>query len=117
MMSRCVRSFVLAAVGGSVLALAAACAPAETPTADPEAAQLAPPVIIIEDPEPEPQPEAEPEATAEASPAALAKDPQTEVITFTGEDAPPGMADEINGAPKRDPLPSMMSSVISGPNK
>jgi hypothetical protein len=94
--------------------MAAGCAPAEISTADPEAAKLDPPVVIVEDPEPEPEPE--PMQTA-ASPATLAKDPNTEVIKFTGEDATPGMADEVTGDPKRPELPSMMSDVLTGPNK
>ena len=47
----------------------------------------------------------------------LAADPSTEVITFVGEDADPGPADEITAPPKRAPLPSMMSDVLHGPNK
>jgi hypothetical protein len=113
MMSRCARAFLLAALGGP---LAASCAPADVPTADPEAAQLDPPVVIIEEPEPEPEPEPM-QAAAEVAPAVLAKDPKTEVITFTGADAPPGMADEVTGDPKRPELPSMMSDVLTGPNK
>lgn len=112
MMSCCARVFVLVAALGP---LAAGCAPVETPTADPEAMQLDPPVVIVE--EPEPEPEAEPEVTAEVAPATLVKDPQTEVITFVGADADPGMADEVTGSPKREDLPSMMSDVIHGPNK
>lgn len=112
MMSRCARALLLAALAGPC---AAACAPAEAPTVDPEAAQLDPPVVIVD--EPEPEPESEPEQTA-ATPATPAPaDPKAEVITFTGEDATPGMADEVTGDPKRDPLPSMMSDVLHGPNK
>lgn len=109
MMSRCARALLLAALAGPW----AACAPTEAPTVDPEAAQLDPPVVIVD--EPEPEPESEPVKTA-VTPAAPA-DPKAEVITFTGEDATPGMADEVTGDPKRDPLPSMMSDVITGPNK
>lgn len=112
MMSRCARVLVLAALGGP---LAAGCAPRDTPTVDPEAQQLDPPVVIIE--EPEPAPESEPEAVVEASPTPLPADPNAEVITFVGADASPGMADEVTGSPKRDPLPSMMSDVLNGPNK
>lgn len=131
MMSRCARVLVLLPL---VAPLAAGCAPAEAPTADPEAMQLDPPVVIVDEPdatraEPDAElaeadveraeaaPAAEPETTAEVAPDVLAKDPKTEVITFTGADAPPGMADEIQGAPKREPLPSMMSEVLNGPNK
>ena len=98
-----------------------ACAPADTPTADPEAAALAPPVVIVDDPPAEAEAEdpaaGEDETEAGVSPSAVAKDPQTEVITFDGADAEPGMSDEVTGAPKREPLPSMMSDVIQGPNK
>lgn len=111
MMSRCARAVLLVALGGP---LAASCAPAEISTADPEAARLDPPVVIVEAPQAEPEPEP---MQATATPAALAKDPKTEVITFTGEDAPPGMADEVTGDPKRPELPSMMSDVLHGPNK
>jgi len=96
----------------------AGCAHKDAPTADPEATQLAPPVVIVDDPLPaaEPLPEPEPQST-ELAPAAVAKDPNAEVITFADEDADPGMTDEITGAPKREPLPSMMSDVLTGPNK
>lgn len=116
MMSSCARVFVLAAALGP---LAAGCAHEQPSSADPEAMQLDPPVVVVDDPPPPPsEPEEEqPEAMAEVSPATVAKDPNTEVITFAGEDAAPGMADEVTGAPKREPLPSMMSDVISGPNK
>jgi len=116
MMSRRVRALLLAALGGP---WAMACAPAEAPTADPEAMQLDPPVVVVEEPEPEQEvaaAEEEPVPTA-ASPTAVPADPNAEVITFTGEDAPPGMADEVTGDPKRDPLPSMMSDILNGPNK
>lgn len=93
-----------------------ACAPAEAVTADPEAMQLDPPVVVVADePEPEPEP-AEPEPVQTAA-TPVPTDPKAEVITFTGADATPGMADEITGTPKRDPLPSMISDVIHGPNK
>ena len=72
--------------------------------------------MIVDEPEPEPESEAESEA-AGVSPATLVKEPDTEVITFAGEDADPGMADEVTGSPKRDELPSMMTDVIHGPNK
>ena len=111
MMSRCARALLIAALAGPW----AACAPAEAPTVDPEAAQLDPPVVIVDEPEPEPESKPEPVQTA-ATPAAPT-DPNAEVITFTGEDATPGMADEVTGDPKRDPLPSMMSDVLHGPNK
>jgi hypothetical protein len=111
MMSRRARALLLAALGGPL----AACAPAETPTADPEAAQLDPPVVVVDEPDPEPEPE--PVETASTPIATAPADPKAEVITFTGEDATPGMADEITGSPKRDPLPSMMSDVLHGPNK
>ncbi|MCX4241940.1 hypothetical protein [Paraliomyxa miuraensis] len=111
MMATRVRVFVLAAA----LAPLWGCASSDTATADPEAAQLDPPVVIVDEPEPEPEPVSE--DAAEASPDALAKDPSTEVITFAGEDADPGMADEVTSAPKREELPSMMSDVIKGPNK
>ena len=93
----------------------AGCAHKDTPTADPEEQQLAPPVVIVDDPPPEIE-EPEPE-TAELAPASVAKDPNAEVITFADEDADPGMTDEITAAPKRKPLPSMMSDVLTGPNK
>ncbi|MEX1366360.1 MAG: hypothetical protein AB1Z98_24760 [Nannocystaceae bacterium] len=114
MMPRCARSLALLVVGFS---LVAGCASLDTPTADPEAQRLDPPVIIIE--EPQDADADEPTAQVEASelPAAVAKDPDTEVITFVGADAPPAMADEITAPPKRDPLPSMMSDIIHGPNK
>lgn len=89
------------------------CAHTDTPNPDPEAEQLAPPVVIVDDPPPEPVDEAS--AAAEAPPPKPDKD--TEVITFADEDADPGMADEITAAPKRKPLPSMMSDVLHGPNK
>lgn len=109
MMPRCARDLLLAALAGPWVA---ACTPTEAPTADPEAAQLDPPVVVVDAPEPQPEP------TAEVDPSTKGPiDPNAEVITFTGEDAPPGMADEITGEPKRDPLPSMMSDVIKGPNK
>lgn len=111
MMSRCARALLIAALAGPW----AACAPTDAPTVDPEAAQLDPPVVIVD--EPAPEREREPVQTA-ATPAAPAPaDPNAEVITFTGEDATPGMADEVTGDPKRDPLPSMMSDVLHGPNK
>lgn len=116
MMPRRARALLLAALAGSWVA---ACAHIDTPTADPEAAQLDPPVVVVEAPEPEPeaQPEPEPVQTA-ATPAAPGQaDPKAEVINFTGADADPGMADEVTGDPKRDPLPSMMSDIIKGPNK
>lgn len=113
MMPRGARALLIAALAGP---WAAACAPSDAPTADPEAAQLDPPVVIVDEPEPEPEPESEPEPAA--TPAApVPADPNAEVITFTGEDATPGMADEVTGDPKRDPLPSMMSDVLHGPNK
>lgn len=111
MMPRRARALLLAALGGP---WAAACAPADAPTADPEAMQLDPPVVVVDEPEPEPEAAPEPVQTA-ATPAPT--DPNAEVITFTGEDADPGMADEVTGTPKRDPLPSMMSDVLHGPNK
>ena len=109
MMSRSVRVLVVCGLwlGG--------CAHDEAPTADPEALQLDPPVVIVDDPPPEP--EAEPAELAGPPPATLAADPSTEVITFVGEDADPGPADEITAPPKRAPLPSMMSDVLHGPNK
>ncbi len=113
MMSRCVRAFLLAALGGP---LAAGCAATDVATADPEAQQLDPPVVIIDEPEPE-APGEPAEATAEAPPPPVVMDPQAEVITFVGADASPGMADQVTGSPKRDPLPSMISEVLSGPNK
>jgi hypothetical protein len=114
MMPRCARALLLVALGGPL----AACAPAETPTADPEAAQLDPPVVIVEEPEPEPQAEPEPmQAATEVSPEVLAKDPNTEVINLAGEDSDPGMAEEVTSAPKRPELPSMISDVLTGPNK
>jgi hypothetical protein len=113
MMSRRIRVVVLAALGGPWVA---GCGPIEAASADPEATQLDPPVVVVDEPEPEPAPEPEPVQTA-ASPTPVPTDPNTEVITFTGSDATPGMADEISGTPKRDPLPSMMSDVIHGPNK
>ncbi|MEM9460572.1 MAG: hypothetical protein AAGF11_40765 [Myxococcota bacterium] len=122
MMARLARNPVLVALIGS---WTLACAPADTPTADPEAAALAPPVLIVDEPPAEDDssdvadqssPDAD-EAPAGVSPSALAKDPQTEVITFDGADAEPGMSDEVTGAPKREPLPSMMSDVLHGPNK
>lgn len=115
-MLRCARFLALAAVAGS---LVIGCASADAPTADPEALRLDPPVVIVEEVD-EPNDE---DATAQADeetaadPAALAKDPDTEVITFVGADAPPAMTDEVVAAPKREPLPSMMSDVIHGPNK
>jgi hypothetical protein len=102
------RALLLVALGGPWAATA--CAPAEAVTADPEAMQLDPPVVVVED---EPEPAPPPTQTAVSLPV----DPKAEVITFTGEDADPGMADEVSGAPKRDPLPSMMSDVLHGPNK
>jgi hypothetical protein len=113
MMPRCARAFLLAALAGSWVA---ACAPDDAPTVDPEAAQLDPPVVVVDEPEPAPEPEPEP-VQAAVSPTPAPADPNVEVIKFTGEDATPGMADEITGDPKRDPLPSMMSDVIKGPNK
>ena len=93
------------------------CARADVATVDPEAQLLDPPVVIVEEPPPEDEDEALAEVDAAQAPATVAKDPETEVITFVGADAPPAMADEITAAPKRDPLPSMMSDVIHGPNK
>jgi len=113
MMSRCARVLLLAVLAGPWVV---ACAPDDAPTVDPEAAQLDPPVVVVDEPEPEPEPE--PVQTSSATPAAPVRaDPNAEVITFTGEDATPGMADEVTGDPKRDPLPSMMSDIINGPNK
>jgi hypothetical protein len=118
MMPRCARALLLAVVVGP---WAAACAPTDVPTADPEAAQLDPPIVVVEQPEPEPEPKAEPEPepmqTAATPATAKPADPKAEVINFTGADADPGMADEVTGDPKRDPLPSMMSDIIKGPNK
>ena len=96
-----------------------ACAPTDAPTADPEAAQLDPPIMVVEQPEPEaePEPEPAPMQTAATPAGPVPADPKAEVITFTGADADPGMADEVTGDPKRDPLPSMMSDIIKGPNK
>lgn len=111
-MSRRAPSLVLAALVGG---LALGCSRNDAPTVDPEAQRLDPPVMIIDDPPPEPAPEAVADTTP--PPAALVADPSTEVITFTGEDADPGMADEVTGSPQRDPLPSMMSDVLHGPNK
>lgn len=108
-MSRCAHTLLIAALAGPW----AACAPADAPTVDPEAAELDPPVVIVDEPAPEP----EPVQTAATPAAPVPADPNAEVITFTGEDATPGMADEITGDPKRDPLPSMMSDVLTGPNK
>lgn len=96
--------------------LVAGCAHKDAPTADPEAQQLAPPVVIVDDPPPEADAPAEPQS-AELAPASVAKDPNAEVITFADEDAEPGLSDEITAAPKREPLPSMMSDVLTGPNK
>jgi hypothetical protein len=90
---------------------------ADAPTADPEAAQLDPPVVVVDEPEPAPEPNPAPEQTAATPSTTAPADPNAEVITFTGEDASPGMADEVTGDPKRDPLPSMMSDIIKGPNK
>lgn len=113
MMSRCARPLLLAVLAGPWVV---ACATnADATTADPEAAQLDPQVVIVD--EPEPEPEAEPEQTAASPSTPVPADPNAEVITFTGEDATPGMADQITGDPKRDPLPSMMSDIIKGPNK
>jgi hypothetical protein len=113
MMSRCVRALLLAALGGPWVA---ACVPADAPTADPEATQLDPPVVVVDEPEPEPEADPEPVQTA-ATPTPVPTDPKAEVITFTGSDATPEIADEVTGTPKRDPLPSMMSDVLHGPNK
>lgn len=112
MMARLARGSVLVALVG----WGAGCAHADAPVADPEAEALAPPVVIVDEP-PAPQEEALDEEADQDAPAALAKDPNTEVITFAGEDADPGMSDEVTGTPKRDPLPSMMSDVLHGPNK
>ncbi len=95
--------------------LVVGCAAVDAPTADPEAQRLSPPVVIIDEPEPEPV--AQTEDATEESLEAVAKDPNTEVITFVGADAPPGMADEITAAPKRDPSPSMLSGMRMAPNK
>jgi hypothetical protein len=109
MMPCSVRALVLAVLAGPWLV---ACT-ADGPTVDPEAAQLDPPVVVVDEPEPEP----EPVQTAATPVAPVPADPNVEVIKFTGEDATPGMADEVTGDPKRDPLPSMMSDIIKGPNK
>lgn len=117
MMSRRICAVLLAALGGPWVA---GCAPLEAASADPEATQLDPPVVIVDAPEPEPEPAAEPEpepVQTAASPTPAPTDPKAEVITFTGSDATPGMADEVTGTPKRPALPSMMSDVLHGPNK
>jgi len=114
MMPRYARVFALVALGASVLV---GCASADTPTADPEARKLDPPVIIVDEPEDEATAEPAPQVEESASLTTLAKDPDTEVITFVGADAPPALTDEITAAPKRAPLPSMMSDVVNGPNK
>lgn len=112
MMSRRVVAVVL--VSGFV---AIGCATNDKATADPEALTLDPPVTIVEEPEEEPAEVAEVETQQQAALTEIARDPNTEVITLDGEDADPGMADEITAAPKRDALPSMMSGIIKGPNK
>lgn len=113
MMSRRARALLLAALGGPWVV---ACAPAEAVTADPEAMQLDPPVVVVEEPEPPPAAPEEP-APVQTAATPAPTEPNAEVITFTGADAPPGMADEVNGTPKRDPMPSMMSDILHGPNK
>ncbi len=113
MMPRRARTLVLAALSGC---LAAGCAQRDEQLVDPEAQMLDPPVVIIEEPPPEEEPQSD-EGEAGVPPAMLVKNPDTEVITFAGEDADPGMADEITGSPKRESLPSMMSDIIKGPNK
>ncbi|MCH9682376.1 MAG: hypothetical protein K0V04_13140 [Deltaproteobacteria bacterium] len=94
----------------------------DTPTADPEAMRLSPPVVVVDDPEP--ASELEPDGTDDAgetkaalAPEAVAQDPQTEVITFEGADAPPGLADQVTAPPKRPPSPSMLSGMKMAPNK
>jgi hypothetical protein len=116
MMPRCARALLALALAGPWVA---ACATTDVPTVDPEAAQLDPPIVVVEQPEPEAEPEPSPEPVQTAATPATAKpaDPKAEVINFTGADADPGMADEVTGDPKRDPLPSMMSDIIKGPNK
>lgn len=116
MMLRCARVLALAALGASVVA---GCASADAPTADPEALKLDPPVVIVDEPAPEDEATVEPVSQVDdsASLKNLAKDPNTEVITFVGADAPPAMTDEVTAAPKRAPLPSMMSDMVHGPNK
>lgn len=122
MMSRWVRRSVLVALA---LGSAAGCAHTDTSTADPETEALASPAIPAEDPPsaedpPAPDPGADPGADPDADPVdptALAQDPDTEVITFADEDADPGMSDVVTAPPKREPLPSMMSDVLHGPNK
>jgi hypothetical protein len=116
MMPRCARALLALALVGPWVA---ACAPNDAPTVDPEAAQLDPQIVVVEEPEPEPAAEPEPEPVQTAATPATAKpaDSKAEVINFTGADADPGMADEVTGDPKRDPLPSMMSDIIKGPNK
>ncbi|MEM7155399.1 MAG: hypothetical protein AAF799_21295 [Myxococcota bacterium] len=97
---------------------AVGCAAAtDTPTADPEAMRLDPPVTIVEEPAEPPEEVAAQESEQQAALTEIARDPDTEVVTFEGEDADPGMADEITAAPKRENLPSMMSGIIKGPNK
>ena len=114
MMSRCARTLLLAALAGPWVV---ACVTADVPTADPEAAQLDPPVVVVDEPEPSPEPEPNPAPEQTAASPTTPADPNAEVITFTGSDAEPGMADQVTGDPKRDPLPSMMSDIIKGPNK
>lgn len=113
MMLRRARTLVLAALSGCLMA---GCVQRDEQLVDPEAQMLDPPVTIVDEPPPEEEPESE-EVEAGISPAMLVKNPETEVITFAGEDADPEMTDEITGSPKRESLPSMMSDIISGPNK
>lgn len=113
-MTRCASLLALAAIAGTAVL---GCARADTPTVDPEAQLLDPPVVIMEEEPEEAQDEVMAEADDTPDPATVAKDPDTEVITFVGADAPPAMTDEVTAAPKREPLPSMMSDIIHGPNK